>query len=216
MYQRIFDKPIEVDNVSEITINHFSPFVLSKLLVNGVQQNDLIQSVYSTSSTKTVIMLKHPITGTVKVYGPAIFYATPSITLMKDTLEQDLNTAGTTLTWDGHESDEDALAFTGTTDITVLKDGRYELAYLFNHVNTSNGRRTIMGEVHVNGIPIKRTRTYAYSRNTVDKNATNHMAGVEVSLSQGDVLTLVSSKAGSSGTAPCELGTAWFKVKRVY
>jgi hypothetical protein len=126
--------------------------------------------------------------------------------------------SGTTFEFDGESFKDPNYTHSNTMNadrIGVNSDGLYKVHYNISHINQSYSRKNVRVFCTINDLTmINPSLSYAYSRNTVDKFATNS-ATFFVELDAGDFITLVCERAGSSGSAISEAEGCWLIIEKV-
>ena len=128
---------------------------------------------------------------------------------------QDLNPiSATPLTWGQTDfKDTDVFTFTnGNSNITVLRDGMYELSF---NVNGGSGgsNRVIPGvQFRNNGTSIAPTLTSDYGRNTSNDDTNNSLAPYLINLDANDVLDVVAFRLGDATANLSKAGTSFVRV----
>lgn len=99
--------------------------------------------------------------------------------------------------------------------VVVNSSGIYKVHYNISHINQTSSRKNIRTFCVINdSVMINPSLSYAYSRNTIDKWATNS-ASFFVLLNEGDYITLVCEQAGSAGFAISEAEGCWLMMEKV-
>ena len=126
---------------------------------------------------------------------------------------QDLDPiAATPLTW-GQEDfkDSSVFAFSGNSNIKVLKAGMYELSFSVNGDGAAG--RVIPGiQFRKNGTIILPTLSSDYARNIPNDDVNMSIPPYLISLDANDVLDVVTFRLGDSGTVVTKVGASFVRV----
>lgn len=117
------------------------------------------------------------------------------------------------LTWGQVDfQDTDVFSFTASgSNITVLKDGLYELSFNVNG-ESGNGRSISGVQFRNNTSALAPTLTADYGRNTSNNDTNNALSPYLITLSANDVLDVVGFRLGDATTNTTKTGASFVRV----
>lgn len=122
----------------------------------------------------------------------------------------------TPIVWTTEEYSGTSLNFSGGSRIYIQDTNTFNISYVLNVENQTNGRKNIGTVIRKNGNEdITPMSSASYNRNAANDASTNTIPSYNLDLVSGDYIELIAFRIGSSGSVFTIPNGSWIKVEKI-